>query len=304
MFQNPRCDVFPYKNDTSKVKFECEMDTPEIGAELEIIGAGENINESPHFVYSIVDYDHFINTSRVICHMGIKGIAKSCAFPHGIRIKNVTEGGDAIFKINANFEIDDLMIDWQLVKIDKTVVETTKYSLWFHEKHTYMLFYNVSSITGTEGIIVRCECIKIDEYHNTSEVIGIGFVDLDGHEIELALDSHDDNNNTNTSGGYLCNIGNQETHRNQRNVVLTYVFLGLWLTSSIIGLIAGLIGHVRKQTYHSTGLNSVIRVTLVNITYRGYSVLIPLCNDFLEIKVSSSSQVVLGLRIPTKITLL
>ena len=119
--------------------------------------------------------------------MGIKGITKSCAFQRGIRINHITEGDDAIFKINANFEIDDLMIDWQLVKIDKIDVETTQYSLWFHEKHTSMLFHNVSSITGTEGIIVRCECIKIDENHNTSEVIGIGYVDLDGHEIELAL---------------------------------------------------------------------------------------------------------------------
>ena len=248
MFQNPRCDVFPYENDTSKVKFECEMDTRGVGAVLEILGAGENIKKSPDFVYIILDYDHFINTSDVTCHMGIKGITISCVFPRGIRINHITEGDDAIFKINANFEIDDLMIDWQLVKIDKIDVETTQYSLWFDEKHTSMFFHNVSSITGTEGIIVRCELTQMnDENHNTSEVIGIGFVDLDGHEIELNLDSHDDNNNTNTSGGYLCNIGNQETHRNQRNVVLTYVFLGLWLTSSI-GLIAGLIGHVRKQT--------------------------------------------------------
>ena len=37
----PRCDVFPFENNTSKAKFQCEVDiTRGIGAELEIIGAG------------------------------------------------------------------------------------------------------------------------------------------------------------------------------------------------------------------------------------------------------------------------
>ena len=48
MFQSPRCDVFPYENDTSKIKFSCKVDgNPGIDAELEIIGAGESIAESP-----------------------------------------------------------------------------------------------------------------------------------------------------------------------------------------------------------------------------------------------------------------
>ena len=186
MFQNPRCDVFPYENDTSKVKFSCKIDgntNPGIDAELEIIGAGESIAESPDQVYNIVDYNQFIDVSNVMCRYGIPSINKSCAFPYGIRINNRTDGDDAVFLIEANFGINDLVIDWELMKIDNIVVDTTNYTLWYDNKKTSMLFRKISSRTDTEGIIVKCQITRNDENQNVSTVVGVGFISLKSYKI-------------------------------------------------------------------------------------------------------------------------
>ena len=110
--------------------------------------------------------------------MDIWGFKKSCAFPHGIRINHTTEGDDVAFKIEANFEIDNTVIDWQLVKTDKTVVDITNYSLWYDNEKTSMLFRNFRSSHDTEGIIVKCQITKTDENQNISTVLGVGFISL------------------------------------------------------------------------------------------------------------------------------
>ena len=113
-----------------------------------------------------MDYKHFIDASNVMCHIGIKGITQSCAFPRGIRINKITVGDDVVFEIEANFYINDLVIDWQLMKTDKTVVDSTSWSLWYGDEKNSMLFRNFRSRRVTEGIIVRCQITRSDENQN------------------------------------------------------------------------------------------------------------------------------------------
>ena len=232
MIQTPRCDVFPYdEKDTSKIKFQCVVDnTQGIEAELEIIGAGESIAESPDLVYSIVNYNHFIDASNVMCRLYVLGINKSCRCPQGIRIIVITETDEAVFEIEANFEIDELVIDWQLMEIDKTVVDTTSYSLWYGDEKNSMLFRNFRSIRDTEGIIVKCQITRTDENQNISTVVGVGFVSLASQEIEHSRHQVDN----------FIIFEEKIDHKSREdklNVMFTYMFLGLWSVYTLVTIV-------------------------------------------------------------------
>ena len=265
--QAPRCDVFPYENETSKVKFECEKDTQGIEAELEIVGVGENIQESSDLVYSIVNYNHFINVSDVVCQMNILGINKSCRFPRGLRINEITGGDNAVFKIEANFDIDDLVIDWQLVKIDKTVVDTTSYSLWYGDEKRSMLFRNSISGHDIEGIIVKCEITRTDENQNASTVVGIGFISLKSHKTKHSDDAH---GATESSNGNTIGKDNHDTIQEYKlYIMLACAFLGPLVISTLTAM--WLIWKCGKK-HQSTCVMSVKQVILVSTICRGFEI--------------------------------
>lgn len=101
----PRCEVLLLDGDISKVKLHCEVDsTPGIEVNLKILGAGENIQESPDRVYYNVDYDHFVDVSNVTCIIDIPNISRSCNFPRGVLINKQIEGNDTLFFFKPTFE--------------------------------------------------------------------------------------------------------------------------------------------------------------------------------------------------------
>ena len=262
----PQCDVFPYENDTSKIKFECEVDNRRIEAELEIIGAGENIHDSPDRAYSIVGYDHFIDASDVMCEMDIWGFKKACVFPRGIRINQTTEGDDVAFKIEANFEIDNTVIDWQLVNTDKTVVDITNYSLWYDDEKTSMLFRNFRSSHETEGIIVKCQITKTDENQNISTVFRVGFISLESNKTENSNETHgktESSTNGNTTGNYNHNA----IQEYQLYIMFACAFVGPLIISLLIAMwLIRKCGKKRQSTFEM----SVKQVTLISSIYQGF----------------------------------
>ena len=270
--QAPRCDIFPYdEKDTPKIKFQCEVDiTREIKAELEIIGAGESIAESPDLVYSIVNYNNFVDAiTSVVCRFYFLGINKSCRFPRGIRINKITEGDGAVFQIEANFDINDLVIDWQLVKIDKTVADITNYSLWYDDKTTSILFRNFGSRTDTEGIIVKCQITRTDKNQNISAIVGVGFISLESNQSEQSEDAH---GATELSNGITMGNDNHDTIQEYKlYIMLACAFLGPLIISTLTSM--WLIRKCGKKR-QLTCVMSVKQVTLISTFYRGFEMCI------------------------------
>ena len=203
--------------------------------------------------------------SNVICRYDIPRINKSCAFPYGIRINNTTEGDDAVFLIEANFDINDLVSDWQLVKIDKTVVDITNYTLWYDDKKTSMLFRNISSRTDIEGIIVVCQITRTDKIQNTSTVVGVGFISLESYKIEHTNDTHGANESSNEN-----TIGN-DNHDAFQKYKLYIMFACAFLGPLIISTLTA-IWLIRKcgKKHQLTCVMSVKQVTLISTIYRGF----------------------------------
>ena len=265
--QSPRCDVFPYENDASKVKFKCEVDiTRGFRTELEIIGAGENIQAPPDLVYSIVDYNHFIDASNVMCRIYVLGINKSCDFPRGIRIYHVNEGDDAVFEIEADFKMDDLVIDWHLVKIDKLVVDTTSYSLWYGDKTTSMLFRSIGSRNDTEGIFVRCQITRSDENQNVSTIVGVGFFSLGSDQFEQSDGTHGETESS--LNGITIGSNKLDVIKEYKfYIMLACAFFGPLVIST--GTAIWLIRKCGKKR-QSTCVMSVKQVTLISTFYQGF----------------------------------
>ena len=227
---------------------------------LEIIGVGENIQKSPDLVYIIVDYDHFINASDATCQTDIQVIKKSCAFPRGVSVNHIKEGNDAIFEVETNFDIDDFVVDWQLVKIDKVVADITNNSLWYNDKTTSMLFRNVSSRTDIDEIFVKCQITRSDENQNVSTVVGVGFFSLGSYQFEHSDGTHGETESS-TNGNTTGNYNHNAIQEYQLYIMFACAFLG----PLIISLLTAMwLIRKRGKKHQSTCVMSVKQVTLIS----------------------------------------